>query len=221
MDNSKWPGRAVLPVAIPGLKFIIVFILLTGMLFYFGWMITAWIFFCLTLFVCWFFRDPEREIPSGENAMVSPADGRVIIIDKLAQCEYLPGSCQKVSIFMNVFNVHVNRIPFDGVIEKVQYNPGKFVNASFDKASIHNERNALVVKTDADKKFVVVQIAGLIARRIVNCVKAGERIKKGDRYGMIQFGSRLDLYLPMDFDIALKMGQKTKAGATVIGYMNQ
>lgn len=220
MDNTKWPGRAVLPVAIPGLKFIILFILLTGMLFYFGWAATAWIFLGLTLFVCWFFRDPDRKIPSGENEMVSPADGRVIIIDNLDQCEYLSVPCQKVSIFMNVFNVHVNRIPFDGVIEKVQYNPGKFVNASFDKASTHNERNALIVKTDAGKEFVVVQIAGLVARRIVNCVKAGERIKKGDRYGMIQFGSRLDLYLPMDFDIAVTMGQKTKAGATVIGHMN-
>jgi phosphatidylserine decarboxylase len=221
MDKSKWPGRAVLPIAIPGLKFVFLAILITGVLFYFGWMAIAWISLGLTLFVCWFFRDPNREIPSGINEMASPADGKVIIIEKMALCEYLPNQpCQKVSIFMNVFNVHVNRIPFDGVIEKVQYNPGKFINASFDKASTHNERNALIVRTDADKKFVVVQIAGLIARRIVNCVKTGERIKKGDRYGMIQFGSRLDLYLPGDFDIAVKIGDKTKAGATVIGYMN-
>lgn len=220
MNRSKWPARAVLPIAVPGLKFVFLTILITGMLFYFGWTALGFISLGVTLFVCWFFRDPDREIPSGENELASPADGRVIIIERLATCEYMSGPCQKVSIFMNVFNVHVNRIPFDGVIERVQYNPGKFINASFDKASIHNERNALVVKTGADKKFVVVQIAGLIARRIVNCVQTGEQIKKGDRYGMIQFGSRLDLYLPLDFEVCVKIGDKTKAGTTVIGIMN-
>ena len=120
---------------------------------------------------------------------------------------------------MNVFNVHVNRIPFNGKVQKVEYHPGKFMNASFDKASSHNERNALMIRTDDDKSFAVVQIAGLVARRIVNCVKEGETVKKGDRYGMIQFGSRLDLYLPEDFKIAVKIGEKTKAGSTIIGYM--
>jgi phosphatidylserine decarboxylase len=120
---------------------------------------------------------------------------------------------------MNVFNVHVNRAPFSGVVQKVLYNPGKFMNASFDKASIHNERNALIIKTDHGTNFAVVQIAGLIARRIVNCVKQGERLNKGDRYGMIRFGSRLDLYLPSDFDVAVNIGDKTQAGSTIIGYM--
>jgi len=220
MNKTKWPGRAVLPIAVPGLKFVFITILITGMLFYFGWIAFGIFSLGVTLFVSWFFRDPDRMIPGGENEFASPADGRVIIAEKLASCEYMPGPCQKVSIFMNVFNVHVNRIPFDGVIERVEYNPGKFINASFDKASIHNERNALVVKTDSGKKFVVVQIAGLIARRIVNCVQAGEKIKKGERYGMIQFGSRLDLYLPLDFEICVKIGDKTKAGTTVIGMMN-
>jgi phosphatidylserine decarboxylase len=220
MNRSKWPAKAVLPIAVPGLKFVFLAILTTGMFFYFGWTIAGGISLGLTLFVCWFFRDPDRKIPEGENEFASPADGRVIIVEKLSTCEYLDLPCQKVSIFMNVFNVHVNRIPFDGVIEKVQYNPGKFINASFDKASVHNERNALVVKTAANKKFAVVQIAGLIARRIVNCVQTGEQIKKGDRYGMIQFGSRLDLYLPMDFEVRVKIGDKTKAGTTVLGIMN-
>ncbi|MBU0969000.1 MAG: phosphatidylserine decarboxylase family protein [Proteobacteria bacterium] len=219
MNPSKWPARAVLPIAVPGLKFVFLTILMTGMLFYFGWTTMASICLGLTLFVCWFFRDPERPIPTGEKTFVSPADGRVIIVENLQFCEYLDVPCKKVSIFMNVFNVHVNRVPFDGVVERVQYNPGKFINASFDKASVHNERNALIVKTGADKKFAVVQIAGLIARRIVNCVQAGEQIKKGDRYGMIQFGSRLDLYLPLDFEVCVKIGDKTKAGSTVIGTM--
>ena len=164
MNKSKWPARAVLPIAVPGLKFVFLTILITGMLFYFGWTATGFISLGFTLFVSWFFRDPDREIPKGENEFASPADGRVIIVEKMATCEYLSAPCKKVSIFMNVFNVHVNRIPFDGVIEKVQYNPGKFINASFDKASIHNERNALVVRTVAGKRFAVVQIAGLIAR---------------------------------------------------------
>jgi len=219
MDKSKWPARAVLPVAQPGLKFIFIAILITGMLFYFGWIILAWVFLAVTLFVCWFFRDPERDIPEEEKSLISPADGKVIIVETLEKCDYLSGPCVKVSIFMNVFNVHVNRIPFDGKVQKVEYHPGKFMNASFDKASVHNERNALMIKTSDDKSFAVVQIAGLVARRIVNCVKKGEMVKKGYRYGMIQFGSRLDLYLPADFEVAVKLGEKTKAGSTIIGFM--
>ncbi len=219
MDNSKWPARAVLPVAQPGLKFIFITILITGMLFYFGWILFAWCSFAVTLFVCWFFRDPDRSVPQDEKSLISPADGKVIIVEKQEKCEYLSDPCIKVSIFMNVFNVHVNRIPFDGKVQKVEYHPGKFMNASFDKASTHNERNALMIKTADDTSFAVVQIAGLIARRIVNCVKEGEMVKKGDRYGMIQFGSRLDLYLPRDFDVAVKVGEKTKAGSSIIGYM--
>ncbi len=219
MDSTKWPARAVLPVAQPGLKFICIAILITGMLFYFGWVLFAWIFFAVTLFVCWFFRDPDRVTPKDEKSLISPADGKVIIVEEQEKCDYLPDPCIKVSIFMNVFNVHVNRIPFDGTVQKVEYHSGKFMNASFDKASVHNERNALMIKTSDDTSFAVVQIAGLVARRIVNCVKEGERVKKGDRYGMIQFGSRLDLYLPRDFEVAVNIGEKTKAGSTIIGYM--
>jgi len=219
MNNSKWPARAVLPVAQPGLKFIFITILITGMLFYFGWILSAGVSLAVTLFVCWFFRDPDRDIPQDEKSLVSPADGKVIVVEKQEKCDYLSDPCIKVSIFMNVFNVHVNRVPFDGVVQAVQYHPGKFMNASFDKASIHNERNALIIKTADNESFAVVQIAGLIARRIVNCVKKSETIKKGDRYGMIQFGSRLDLYLPCDFDVKVSVGEKTSAGETVIGYM--
>jgi len=219
MDNSKWPVRAVLPVAQPGLKFIFITILITGVLFYFGWVVFAWASLAVTLFVSWFFRDPDRDIPGNANSLVSPADGKVIIVEKQEECEYLSGPCIKVSIFMNVFNVHVNRVPFDGTVRKVAYHPGKFINASFDKASVLNERNALVIETSENKEFAVVQIAGLIARRIVNCAIEGETLKKGERYGMIQFGSRLDLYLPPDFDVSVSLGENTKAGSTVIGYI--
>ncbi len=219
MDNSKWPARVIIPVAQPGLIFILITILFTGILFYFGWHFFAWIFVVVTFFVCWFFRDPHRNIPQDERSLISPADGKVIVIEKMEQCEYLSGPCIKVSVFMNVFNVHVNRVPFSGVVQKILYNPGKFMNASFDKASIYNERNALIIRTDQGTEYAVVQIAGLIARRIVNCVKERENIQKGDRYGMIRFGSRLDLYLPQDFDVAVKIGEKIQAGSTVIGYM--
>lgn len=219
MDKSKWPLRAVSPIAPPGFKFILIAILVSGMLFYFGWNVAACAGVAFTLFVCWFFRDPERVAPQEAGALISPADGRVIIIGKIDECEYLDGPCLKVSIFMNVFNVHVNRAPFDGTVEKVVYNPGKFMNASFDKASVHNERNALIIKTVDGVRFAVVQIAGLIARRIVNHAAEGDVVQKGVRYGMIQFGSRLDLYLPPDFDVRVKLGDKTTAGATIIGYL--
>ncbi len=219
MDSSKWPARATLPIAWPGLKFIIITILITGMLFYFGWTACGVISLGITVFIAWFFRDPDRIVPQDENCLVSPADGKVIVIDHIEKCEYLDGPCTQISIFMNVFNVHVNRMPFDGQVENVLYHPGKFVNASLDKASTHNERNALVIKTAGDATFAVVQIAGLIARRIVNCAGVGDVLKKGDRYGMIQFGSRLDLYLPEDFNVAVQMNEKTTAGSTIIGYM--
>ena len=217
MDSSKWPAKASFPIAQPGLKYVVLAILTTGTAFYFGWMAVAWIFSGLTVFVAWFFRDPERTAPEGDNNLISPADGKIIIIDDLDDSEYLDGPCKKISIFMNVFNVHVNRMPMSGLVEQVLYHPGKFMNASFDKASIHNERNALVVKADNGHRYAVVQIAGLIARRIVNCVSVGDQLKTGDRYGMIQFGSRLDLYLPIDFNVGIKMGEKTIAGSTIIG----
>ena len=219
MDKTKWPGRAVLPVAVPGIKFIILAILVTGMFFYFGWMVPAWVAAVLGVYVCWFFRDPDRVVPEGDHNMVSPADGRVVAVERLTKTEYLDEACQKVSIFMNIFNVHVNRMPFDGVVEKVEYTPGKFINASFDKASIHNERNALIIQTPGKKRFAVVQVAGLVARRIVNCAAAGDRFSRGERYGMIQFGSRLDLYLPLDFQVQVKKGDKATAGNTIIGQM--
>ena len=219
MDRTKWPGRAVLPVAVPGIKYMTGAALFTGVFFYLGWTAIAWVAAGLTLFVCWFFRDPDRQVPKDATLLVSPADGRVIRVDRLAGCEYLPEACQKVSIFMNVFNVHVNRIPFDGVVEKVVYTPGSFINASFDKASVHNERNAVTIRTPEGHRIVVVQIAGLVARRIVSHAAAGRRVHRGERYGMIQFGSRLDLYLPMTFQVQVKNKDKTLAGVTVIGQM--
>lgn len=219
MSKRVWPEKSGFPVAVPGIKFIIAASVLTGLLFFMGWSVPGWFAFMITLFVCWFFRDPDRRIPDEPGALVSPADGRIIIVEQKESNEFTHGTSMKISIFMNVFNVHVNRIPFSGVVEKALYVPGKFVNASFDKASEHNERNALVIKTESGQSYGVVQIAGLIARRIVCGVKEGDTMVRGNRYGMICFGSRLDLYLPLETKITVSVGDKVQAGSTVLGYL--
>ncbi|MBF0469117.1 MAG: phosphatidylserine decarboxylase family protein [Desulfamplus sp.] len=219
MNNSQWPHRTVIPVAIPGLKFIFAAASITGLLFLMGWAIPGWGAFFVTLFICWFFRDPERVVPDHGNCMVSPADGRIIVVEEKNTNEFTNDHCIKISIFMNVFNVHVNRIPFKGVIEKVIYIPGRFINASFDKASEYNERNALVIRTDSGNLYGVVQIAGLIARRIVCKVSQGDTMERGSRYGMICFGSRLDLYIPSNSRVVVDLGQKVQAGSTILAYL--
>ena len=221
MNKEKELSKPYLPVAVPGLVFIVAIGIVTGLLFYFQLVILSWISFLLTCFVCWFFRDPERFVPKEKGALVSPADGKVIIVEKVTKGEYVETEALKVSIFMNVFNVHVNRVPFDGIIEKVEYTAGKFFNASLDKASEHNERNALTIKTATDLTYKVVQIAGLIARRIVCKVGEQDILRRGDRYGLIRFGSRLDLYLPCDTEIVISKGQKVEAGVSILGYFKE
>lgn len=177
-------------------------------------------FFALSLFFSlfsiYFFRDPKRDIPQGDDVLISPADGRILKIEELDEYQYGEGGCVKVSIFMSVFNVHVNRIPFSGAIKKIKYFPGKFFNASFDKASLDNERNAILIETENNVSFWTVQIAGLIARRIVTNIKEGDKVTKGDRFGMIRFGSRLELYLPKGTKILVKKGENVSAGSTII-----
>ncbi|MCK5100065.1 MAG: phosphatidylserine decarboxylase family protein [Desulfobacteraceae bacterium] len=221
MNQEKELSRPYLPVAVPGLIFIFASGIITGLLFYFEWAVPGLIALFLTCFVCWFFRDPERFIPKQEGAIVSPADGKVIIIERVTKGEYVDTEALKISIFMNVFNVHVNRVPFDGVVQEVKYTPGKFFNASFDKASEFNERSALTIKTKAGYTFKVVQIAGLIARRIVCKIEENTFLRRGDRYGMIRFGSRLDLYLPCDTKVVVSKGQKVNAGSSILGYFKE
>ncbi len=176
----------------------------------------ASVFFLLcTAFCVQFFRDPERVVPDGPGLVVSPADGRVVRLGRAP--DPLTGEMKDVvCIFMNVFNVHVNRVPVAGTIERVEYFPGKFVNAELDKASTDNERNVVVVTDAEGRSFTVVQIAGLIARRIVCRVKPGDTLERGERYGMIKFGSRLDVYLPRGYHQSIRMDQKVVAGQTVI-----
>lgn len=175
----------------------------------------AWL---AALFVLQFFRDPPRDIPQGEGLVLSPADGRVIKVER-TQDPYAQREAILVSVFMNVFNVHSNRSPVDGVIEKVQYFPGKFVNADLDKASLENERNAIVLKTAQGKTVTFVQVAGLIARRILCYVKAGDQLSRGQRYGFIRFGSRVDVYLPLEANVKVSIGEKVSATSTVLAVL--
>jgi len=200
--REGWPflvGSALLALAI-------------GWLAGWWWSVPVWLW---VLFVLQFFRDPARNVPGGRRTVVAPADGRVVAVEK-AEDPYLKRSSTKVSVFMNVFNVHSNRSPVDGEVRQAWYDAGRFVNAALDKASVENERNALWLRADAGQDVTCVQIAGLIARRILCYVKAGDRLKRGDRFGFIRFGSRVDLYLPLEARVRVELGQKVSAGSTVV-----
>jgi phosphatidylserine decarboxylase len=174
------------------------------------WSIPLWIIF---IFVLQFFRDPAREIPQEAGLVLAPADGRVIKVER-AQDPYGEREAILVSVFMNVFNVHSS--PVDGTVQKVQYFPGKFVNADLDKASAENERNAVVLKTNDGQMVTFVQVAGLIARRILCYIKAGDVLARGQRYGFIRFGSRVDVYLPLTATVKVSIGDKVRATETIL-----
>ena len=174
--------------------------------------VLAWILF---IFVLQFFRDPPRYIPVQKNAVVSPADGRIVAVERVED-PYAQREALKISVFMNVFNVHSNRIPIGGEIKSVDYFPGLFVNADLDKASTQNERNAIVIHTESGATVTAVQVAGLIARRILCYVKPTETVEKGQRYGFIRFGSRVDVYLPTDSVPKVAIGDKVSASSTVL-----
>ena len=176
------------------------------------WSIPFWI---IALFVLQFFRDPARVIPQDPNAVLSPADGRIVVVGK-AHDPYANREALKISVFMNVFNVHSNRAPVDGKIEKVDYFPGQFVNADLDKASTENERNALVITAANGETVSCVQVAGLIARRILCYVDAGDGLARGQRYGFTRFGSRVDVYLPLSAQPKVAVGDKVSATETVL-----
>jgi phosphatidylserine decarboxylase len=176
-------------------------------------------FFLVTLFVAWFFRNPERKIPEDKKVIVSPADGKVLKVEVVKEDTVLKGEYKKISIFMNLFNVHVNRIPYSGRVEVVQYKKGRFFSANLDKASSLNERNSILVKTDDGREILTVQIAGIVARRIVCWIKEGMKVNKGDRFGLICFGSRLEVFLPIDSTVLVKVGDRVKGGEGPIGYL--
>lgn len=171
----------------------------------------------LILFSIYFFRDPERQIPAGENLIVSPADGKVILIEQIEESDIFKTSVQKVSIFMSVFDAHINRIPINGRVTYFNYQKGKFHQAFKDDASYENERTIIVIENNKIK-LLFLQIAGILARRIVCRIREGSKVTQGDRFGMIKFGSRVDMLLPMEVKLAIKLNQKVKAGTTIIGH---
>jgi phosphatidylserine decarboxylase len=181
--------------------------------FFAGWLSMP--FWLLTLFVLQFFRDPPRQIPAGSGFVLSPADGRVVAVEKSAD-PYAKRDSLKISVFMNVFNVHSNRMPVDGRVEDVWYSRGKFINAQLAKASEENERNAVTIRTPEGMIVTCVQVAGLIARRILCYVSAGDMRKRGDRYGFIRFGSRVDVYLPVEAKARVSIGDKVYASESVL-----
>jgi phosphatidylserine decarboxylase len=201
-----------------GIPFIIPLGVATLIALFFGLAWVTVLFVLLTLFVVWFFRNPERTFTDDNPLqLLSPADGKVIRIEKVASEELSDSSFLKISIFMNVFNVHVNRIPCSGEVSAIRYKPGKFLSANLDKASELNERNSVMIRTDDGREIIIVQIAGLIARRIVCWLKEGVKVKKGERFGLIRFGSRVEVFLPLGSTLLVKTGDKVKAGETPIG----
>jgi phosphatidylserine decarboxylase len=200
--REGWPFLAIALVVAVALSLVSWWLLAT----------VAWIVF---VFVLQFFRDPPRNVPSQPNAVLAPADGRIVRIGK-ARDPYLDRDALMISVFMNVFNVHSNRSPVDAMVADVWYHPGKFVNAALEKASSDNERNALKLVTDNGADVTCVQIAGLIARRILCYAKSGDRLARGERYGFIRFGSRVDLYLPADAIPRASVGDKVYATETIV-----
>lgn len=206
------------PMHPEGRKFVAVFAVATLLLFLLSNFL-GWIGVGLTVWCYYFFRDPRRTTPVRAGLIVSPADGIVSLIEKAVPPVELGMSSQaltRVSVFMNVFNCHVNRAPIEGQVTAISYRPGKFLNASLDKASVDNERNSLCIKMDDGRQIAVVQIAGLVARRIVCFVKPEQKVKTGERFGLIRFGSRLDVYLPEGVEPHVSLGQTMVAGESIL-----
>lgn len=182
-----------------------------------GWTALAVGAALLTLFVSWFFRNPARVVPQGPNLVVAPGDGKVIAVEEEFEPRFLKDRSIRVTIFLNVFDVHINRVPCEGRVEDIQYQPGLFLVASRPDATIKNEQNAVMLTTSNGVKVLCVQVAGLIARRIVCWVSAGDRVRRGERYGLIRFGSRMDTFLPLGTAVKVAVGDRVKGGETILG----
>ena len=220
-DLEKTRINNRLPVAREGIPFIALGLFLTILFTLLGLDILACLAGLLTLFIIFFFRDPARRSQVSDKAVLAPADGTILRIQKFENDENLLGEPTiKISVFMSVFNVHVNRIPIMGKIEEIVYHSGKFFSAHLDKASDKNEKNLITLQTKDGREIVFIQIAGLIARRIVCWIKEGDHVTTGQRFGLIRFGSRLDIYLPEDTRVTVQPKDKVKAGETVLGYLS-
>ena len=212
--------RAVgIPFAKEGFPFIGVAAGITLIAGWLGWVPVAVAAAVLTLFVSWFFRNPPREIPQGPGLVVAPGDGKVLAVEEEFEPRYIKDRAVRISIFLNVFDVHINRIPCEGIIEDVQYQPGLFLVASKPHATVKNEQNAVMIKTVEGAKVLCVQVAGLIARRIVWWVHPKDPAVRGERYGLIRFGSRMDTYVPVGTAIKIAVGDRVKGGETILGVL--
>ena len=216
-------SAAFVPIHREGYRFIAIFAAVTAVLFWLNLTPLGWLGVILTLWCAYFFRDPERVTPLRDGLVISPADGRVSSIEEVMpppELDLPREPITRISVFMNVFDVHVNRSPLDGVIRRIAYIPGAFINAELDKASEDNERQALTLELADGRLVGVVQIAGLIARRIVKFVNEGDRLMAGQRFGLIRFGSRVDVYLPKGVKALACVGQRAVAGETVLADLN-
>ncbi|MBN2428974.1 MAG: phosphatidylserine decarboxylase family protein [Deltaproteobacteria bacterium] len=207
------------PIAREGYPFIFLFGFITLVFAVLGWGFLTLILLLLTLFTTFFFRNPERRLPRDEKAVISPADGKIVFAGLVNEERYLGAEVKKISIFMSPLNVHVNRVPLAGKVVDMHYHKGKFLNASLDKASDLNERSEMILETENGARILLVQIAGLIARRIVSYPEIGDQLEKGLRYGIICFGSRVDIYFPKEWKINVKNGDQVIGGETVIGFV--
>jgi phosphatidylserine decarboxylase len=207
-------------IAYEGFPFIIFSLALTILAAFFGIIWLTVILAAVTVFILCFFRNPERNFQDEDKLVICPADGKIIKIEEVDVQGTITGRFKKISIFMNVFNVHVNRAPYDGTIGKISYHKGKFLSANLDKASAENERNEIMICAKDGRAIWAVQIAGLIARRIVCWTREGADIKKGERFGLIRFGSRVEVFLPSDSRVVVKLDDKVRAGQTPLGYLS-
>lgn len=210
--------RAVgLPVAKEGIPFIGGAAGVTLIAVLMGWPAAAALAGGFACFTAWFFRNPARTIPQGPGLVVAPGDGKVIAVQEEIEPRFLKEKSIRISIFLNVFDVHINRVPCEGVVERIQYQPGEFLVASRPEATLRNEQSAVLLRTAQGAKVVCVQVAGLIARRIVCWVGLGDRVARGERYGLIRFGSRMDTFVPVGTAIRVAVGDRVKGGETVLG----
>jgi len=212
MNRKRWP------IAKEGLPFLIPFALITVFFLVMEWNLLTFLGIFITLFIAFFFRNPKRRIPSLENIILSPADGKIIHVGECEEDRFLKKKALKVSIFMSIFDVHLNRAPVSGRVLQKSYHPGRFLVANAEKSSLLNEQNAMILETEDRLKILLIQIAGFVARRIVCYAKADDTLRRGEIFGMVRFGSRVDLYLPTEVKTIVRIGQHVKGGESIIGY---
>lgn len=216
-ESCYRPAPPVYYIAREGWLFVAIGILVGGVASLLDWTILAWVGSAFAAFSLYFFRNPHRQPPDDPKAIVSPADGRIVSVCEAIESDFVSRPMRRVSVFMSPVNVHVNRIPVSGTVKGVRYYPGKFLVASVDKASTENERNVMAMETADGQPVVFTQIAGWLARRILCYIRPGDVVRRGERCGLIRFGSRVDIFIPLEAELCVAKHQMVKAGETIIG----